>query len=197
MYQRIKHIVEPVIALIVFILLSPLIVILLILTFVFSRENPLFIQNRVGYKEKEFKVIKIKTLYGNNSKPNSWGIFLRKTGLDELPQLVNIIKGEMSFVGPRPLLPYSIKYMSRKERKRHTIKPGITGLVQVNGRNKLSWKQRLEYDVLYAKTANFFLDIFIIFRTLFVIFSKDAGHNSGGKSTISIGIEEERDLKQQ
>jgi len=139
-------------------------------------ENPFFLQERPGLNEKIFKIIKFKTM--NNKKDadgnllpdkdrlTSLGKVVRKLSIDELPQLINIIKGDMSFVGPRPLLVSYLPYYTGDEKLRHTVRPGITGLAQVSGRNYLTWDKRMEKDIAYVKNRSFALD-FKIFRMTF------------------------------
>ncbi|WP_228237532.1 sugar transferase [Allomuricauda sp. M10] len=139
-------------------------------------ENPFFLQERPGLNEKIFKIIKFKTM--NNKKDGdghllpdkdrltSLGKVVRKLSIDELPQMINIIKGDMSFVGPRPLLVSYLPYYTGDEKLRHTVRPGITGLAQVSGRNNLTWDKRMEKDIAYVKNRSFALD-FKIFRMTF------------------------------
>jgi lipopolysaccharide/colanic/teichoic acid biosynthesis glycosyltransferase len=105
-----------------------------------------------------------------------WGNILRKTSIDELPQLINIFKGEMSFIGPRPLLPEYMEHYTEEEKGRHSVKPGITGLAQVNGRNKLSWEERFKLDVYYVHNISLKLDLLILLKTFVVIFKKDKSY---------------------
>ena len=135
-----------------------------------------FTQERPGKGGKIFKVIKFKSMTDERDKqgnllPNAQritpiGAFLRKTSIDELPQLLNVLKGDMALVGPRPLLPEYLPYYTEREALRHTIRGGITGLAQINGRNNLSWEQRLEYDAYYAEHVSFVLDCKIVFQTI-------------------------------
>lgn len=149
-------------------LLIPFLLILMFFISISVRENPIFIQYRTGKNKQYFKLYKLKTM--KNEKINAFGIFLRKYGIDEIPQLVNVLKGEMSLVGPRPLLPEYDSYYSDIQELRFLVKPGITGLAQVRGRNLLAWHQRFRYDVFYAKKNSFGLDCQIIFQTFVVLF---------------------------
>lgn len=157
-------------------LLSPIFLILLVAGFLFNRGNPFFVQPRVGRYETVFQVIKFRTMNQNcdefgNLLPDSdrltaYGRVLRRTSLDEIPQLLNILRGEMSFIGPRPLLVRYLPYYSEMERKRHNVIPGITGLAQVKGRNDLGWAARFEYDVEYVTGISLFGDLKILAMTL-------------------------------
>ena len=172
-------------------LLGPILILLWILIpisiLIMDGRPILFRQVRVGKDGYVFTMVKFRTMTNEPSKNAKhditrltiWGRFLRKTSIDELPVLLNVIKGDMSLVGPRPL---PVKYLPRFnsfQRKRMTVKPGITGLAQVNGRNHLSWEQRFDFDIDYIRKKSFFLDFFIIIKTLYlVIFLK----NVSGKS---------------
>lgn len=163
----IKPSCDFVLATILLIALSPIIIAIFIINWlVFG--NPLFIQTRIGRGEKPFQLIKFKSMRvaGDESSIPLWGKILRLTSLDELPQLILIIRGQMSFVGPRPLLPEYLYYYSEDQRQRHLVKPGITGLAQVSGRNRLSWDESLRLDVEYANRCSFGLDLKIVFRTI-------------------------------
>ncbi len=138
--------------------------------------RPFFFQHRPGKGEKIFTIVKFKTmndkkdssgkLLSDSERLTTLGKFLRSTSLDELPQLFNVLKGDMSFVGPRPLLPEYLSLYSEEQRKRHQVKPGITGWAQVNGRNTISWEQKFEYDVWYVNHLSFRLDLNILISTL-------------------------------
>ena len=143
-----------------------------------------FTQKRIGINNRPFLLYKLKTMTDETDSSGSllpdyqrltkWGIFLRKTSLDELPQLFNVLKGDMSFVGPRPLLPQYLPFYTKEQLKRHNVKPGITGWAQVNGRNAITWKEKFELDVYYVKNQSFLLDIKIIWMTVLnVIKRKD------------------------
>lgn len=156
--------------------LSWLYAILAILGFFFMKGNPFFTQERPGKDERIFKLIKFRTMdNGKDSKGellpdeirlNKYGRFLRTTSLDELPELFNILKGDMSIVGPRPLLIRYLSFYSCEERVRHAVRPGLTGLAQVNGRNNLGWDERLNFDILYVNKITFWGDLVIICNTV-------------------------------
>lgn len=174
-------------------LLSPVLVLITIFLFLANRGKPFFKQARPGKNEKIFKVIKFKTM---NDKRDSEGNFLpdeqrltsigkiiRKASLDELPQLLNVLKGDMSLVGPRPLLIEYLPLYNQTQKRRHEVKPGITGWAQVNGRNTISWEQKFEYDVWYVDNISFSLDIKIIFMTIMKVF-KSEGISQQGQATM-------------
>ncbi len=165
------------------ILLSPIFVIVMLGLTIANKGKPFFYQKRPGKKEKIFTIIKFKTmndkrginghLLPDTERLTAVGNFVRKTSLDELPQLLNVLKGNMSFVGPRPLLPEYLPLYNDKQRKRHKIKPGITGWAQVNGRNAISWEQKFEYDVWYVAHQSFALDLKILFKTVQKVFRSE------------------------
>jgi lipopolysaccharide/colanic/teichoic acid biosynthesis glycosyltransferase len=140
-----------------------------------NRGNPFFIQIRPGKNEKHFRLIKFKTmtderddngeLLPDQERLTKTGKFIRKTSLDELPQLFNVVKGDMSFVGPRPLLVEYLPLYNEEQRKRHLVKPGITGWAQVNGRNAISWPDKFKLDVWYVENQSFWLDLKILWMT--------------------------------
>jgi undecaprenyl phosphate N,N'-diacetylbacillosamine 1-phosphate transferase len=176
LYQGfIKPFFDRLLALIALVITSPAIVICLIVLFITNRGKVWFIQPRPGYREKIFHVVKFKTmtdqrdasgkLLPDDQRLTAIGKFIRRTSLDELPQLVNVLKGDMSFVGPRPLLADYLPLYNSEQRRRHDVKPGITGWAQVNGRNTISWKQKFEYDIWYVDNISFGLDMRILFLT--------------------------------
>ena len=162
-------------SIIALIILSPLFIVCAILLAIANGGKPFFFQLRPGKNDKIFKLVKFKTmndkkdLNGNllpdEQRLTSVGKFIRKTSLDEIPQLFNVIKGDMSLVGPRPLLVEYLPLYTPLQKRRHEVKPGITGWAQVNGRNAISWKQKFEYDVWYVEHISFSVDIKILFRT--------------------------------
>lgn len=162
----VKPLVDLFFAVVFILILSPLLLLTWIIgLFVFGR--PIFRQNRVGKNREVFTIIKFRSLKiaGDEKSIPLWGRFIRKTSLDELPQLLNILRGEMSFIGPRPLLPEYLPHYTERQQLRHTVKPGISGLAQVNGRNALSWEESLEWDAKYAENVNAVTDIKILLRT--------------------------------
>jgi len=174
------------------IILAPIFVIVTIGLMIANKGTPFFFQKRPGKNERIFSIIKFKSM---NDKKNSEGqllpdaqrltvvgSFVRKTSLDELPQLLNVLKGDMSFVGPRPLLPEYLPLYNGRQRKRHNVKPGITGWAQVNGRNAIGWEQKFEYDVWYVAHQSFALDLKILFLTLKKVVVSE-GISSNGQAT--------------
>ena len=164
-------------ALALLIILSPLLLVVIVwLHFANRGAGVFFFQERPGKGEKVFKVIKFKSmtderdengeLLDDDLRITKAGKFVRSTSLDEIPQLINVLKGDMSFIGPRPLLSRYLPYYSERERLRHTVRPGITGLAQVNGRNKVDWDSRLELDVQYVENLSFANDVKIFFMTI-------------------------------
>lgn len=185
MYRNVlKQIFDFIFSLSALLLISPVFILVMISIALVNKGNPFFVQRRPGKDEKIFSIFKFKTMndavdeFGNllpdTERLTRVGSFVRKTSLDELPQLINIIKGDMSFIGPRPLLVRYLPFYTEEENKRHTIKPGITGWAQVNGRNTLNWDSRLRLDVYYVDNVSLILDIKIILKTIQkVLQSKD------------------------
>lgn len=182
-----KHLVKPLLdfstALVVILILSPILLLVLLGLTIANSGNPFFYQRRPGKGERIFTIIKFKTmndkrdasgkLLPDSKRLTAVGSFVRKTSLDELPQLLNVLKGDMSFVGPRPLLPEYLPLYNEAQRQRHNLKPGITGWAQVNGRNAISWKQKFEYDVWYVEHQSFALDLRILFKTIKKVFKSE------------------------
>lgn len=176
----IKPIIDFLFALIILCLIWPALILLALILFIQNLGTPFFKQIRPGKNGKLFTIYKLKTMrdtrddQGNllpdNQRLTVIGKIVRKLSLDELPQLWNILKGEMSFVGPRPLLPEYLPLYNLEQQKRHWVKPGITGWAQVNGRNAISWQQKFEYDKWYVEHQSFKLDIKILFMTINKIF---------------------------
>ena len=179
------------------IVLSPIILILIILGAIFMKGNPFFTQLRPGKDEKIFRLIKFRTMTcetDENGKllPDEvrlvpYGKFLRSTSLDELPELINILKGDMAVVGPRPQLVRDMVFMSDEVRCRHSVRPGLTGLAQCSGRNNMSWEKKFEYDLEYIKKITFFGDIKIIFRTAFKVLKRDGISEDGMATAMDLG----------
>ncbi len=175
-YEKfLKRFIDFCLSFIGFIILFPLLLILSIIGAIAMKGNPFFCQSRPGKNEKVFKLIKFRTM--SNAKDrngnllpdevrlNSYGRFLRSTSLDELPSLINIVCGDLAIVGPRPQLVRDMVFMTPVQRKRHSVRPGLTGLAQVNGRNNITWEQKFEYDLCYIEKISFFEDLRIIFKT--------------------------------
>jgi sugar transferase EpsL len=180
-------------------LLSPILLIIALLVRIFLGSPILFIQLRPGLDEKPFYLYKFRTMVSMNDdlhKPLSdaerltkFGSFLRNLSLDELPELLNIIKGEMSFVGPRPLLMEYLTHYSSEQRIRHHVKPGITGWAQINGRNTLTWKKKFELDVWYVKHYSFLFDLKIIVKTVGKIIKREGIHAEGQATMTRFDLE--------
>jgi len=190
MYQRnTKRIIDLFLSISGFLILLPLSFFIYIVLFFINDGKPLFFQPRPGKNEKIFNIMKFRTMTdktdsGGKLLPDAdrltnFGNFLRKTSLDEIPQLLNIIKGQMSLIGPRPLRVRYLPYYTEKEQLRHTIRPGITGLAQISGRNFLPWDDRLKKDIEYVEKLSFRLDAFIFIKTISkVLSSKDVAIDS-------------------
>ncbi|MBQ5602452.1 MAG: sugar transferase [Clostridia bacterium] len=199
MYSRFfKRFLDFILSLTALIVLFPILLILTVIGAFAMKGNPFFVQPRPGKKgkngkERIFKLIKLRTMSNAKDKEgnllpdevrlNKYGRFLRSTSLDELPELLNILKGDMSIVGPRPLL---VKYLPRyteTQRRRHDVRPGLTGYAQINGRNAISWEERFAYDVEYVDNITFIGDVKIIFATVKAVF-KRSGITSGTSATM-------------
>ena len=177
MYEKyIKRILDFFLSLAALLVLSPVMLVLMILGAVKMKGNPFFTQLRVGRDEKIFRLIKFRSMTCEKDKAGNllpddlrltkYGRLLRSSSLDELPQLINILKGDMAIVGPRPLLEENLPYYTEEEKHRHDVRPGLTGLAQVSGRNAIEWDQKLAYDVQYVKDITLWKDITIIIRTV-------------------------------
>jgi lipopolysaccharide/colanic/teichoic acid biosynthesis glycosyltransferase len=188
-----KRFLDLLLALIGFVILSPVFIMVVLLLLIANRGTPFFFQPRPGKDEKIFRVIKFKTMNDKKDKYGDYlpdaqrltaaGKFIRKTSLDEIPQLLNVIKGDMSLIGPRPLLVEYLPLYDDIQKRRHEVKPGITGWAQVNGRNAISWEQKFGYDVWYVNHIGFMLDLKILFLTVKKVF-KSEGINSATAATM-------------
>lgn len=195
MYKSIiKSFLDSLTAFSLILLLSPLLLGVSIFLGIKNNGKIFFKQKRPGINQKVFEVIKFKTmndktdndgnLLPDKERLTNLGLFLRKTSLDELPQLINVLKGDMSFVGPRPLLVEYLPLYNKEQQLRHKVKPGITGWAQVNGRNAISWKEKFNYDIWYVKNKSFTLDLKILCLTfLKVLQSKDV--NASNTATMT------------
>lgn len=189
-----KRVVDFTMALVALICLSPIFIIITIGLFFANQGHPFFLQSRPGKRERIFTIVKFKTmndkkddagnLLSDSERLTKIGAFVRKTSLDEIPQLINVLKGDMSLIGPRPLLTSYLPLYNDFQKRRHDVSPGITGWAQINGRNAISWKEKFELDVFYVENVSFLLDLKIILTTVMnVIQSKDI--NQGDHATIS------------
>jgi len=194
MYTRfLKSLIDRITSLLLLILLSPCFIILFLITWFDTSGNVFFIHERPGLKGKPFKLLKFKTMNEKRSPdgkllPNiqritRWGTFMRRMSLDEIPQLINVMKGDISLVGPRPLEIRYLKYYTEEQKRRHNVKPGMTGWAQINGRNTLSWEEKFRLDVWYVDNLSFRLDMKILFRTLFKVI-RGEGINSDASNTV-------------
>lgn len=190
-----KRLIDFLAALIGLILLSPIFIIVTLGLTVVNEGKPFFFQSRPGRYGKIFKIIKFKTmndkkdvngeLLSDGERLTSIGSFVRKTSLDEIPQLINVLKGDMSLIGPRPLLVQYLPLYDAEQSRRHDIRPGITGWAQVNGRNAISWRQKFEYDVWYVDHISFTMDIKILYLTIIKVYKRD-GISQEGNATMEL-----------
>ena len=192
-----RNIIKPVLdfltALIAFIVLSPIFVVVMIGLWFANNGKPFFYQLRPGKGECIFRIIKFKTmndrcdangqLLPDAERLTKIGAFVRKTSLDEIPQLLNVLKGDMSIIGPRPLLPQYLPLYNETQKRRHEVKPGITGWAQVNGRNAISWEKKFELDVWYVDHQSFVLDLKILLLTVKKVFIRE-GISQEGQATM-------------
>ena len=205
MYAKVsKRLLDFVLSLIALIVLSPILLILMVIGAVAMGGNPFFTQLRPGRidkktgQEKIFKLIKFRTMSNAKDKDgnllpddvrlNKYGRFLRSTSLDELPELINILVGDMSIVGPRPQLVRDMTFMTKEQRRRHDVRPGLTGLAQVNGRNNITWEQKFEYDLQYIDSGITFIgDMKIIFQTVGKVLKRSDTVREGTSSDKDFG----------
>ena len=204
MYAKyIKRILDFVLSLLALIVLSPILIIIAILVRIKLGSPVLFKQKRPGKNEKIFTLYKFRTMTDAKDKNGDllpdeirltkFGKFLRSTSLDELPELFNILKGDMSIVGPRPLAVQYLPYYNEQEKHRHDVRPGLTGLAQINGRNAVDWEKRFEFDIKYINELSFINDIKIILKTILKVIKKD-GIQTRGKGKV-IDFDEYRRLQ--
>lgn len=193
-YKRfLKRTLDLTIASILLIITSEILIIISLILFVLNKGKVFFLQPRPGKNEKIFYVIKFKTMNDNRDRDGNllpdykrltlFGKFVRKTSIDELPQLINVIKGDMSLIGPRPLLVDYLLYYNDFQKRRHEVRPGITGWAQVNGRNSITWPQKFEHDVWYVDNYSFLIDLKILILTLEKVF-KSEGINASNCTTM-------------
>ena len=178
-----KRILDIILSLAVLLVTSPILLIVAIINYITLKESPFFLQDRPGQQEKKIRIIKFKTM--NNKKDADgnllpdvhritiFGAFIRKTSIDELPQMLNVIAGDMSLIGPRPLLFKYIPLYSDRQKRRHDVRPGITGWAQVNGRNTISWYEKFELDVYYVDNISLLLDLKIFWMTIMKVILRE------------------------
>ena len=201
MYKKyFKRLFDFFIAMTALIILTPVFFIIITLMKINTKGPVFFIQIRVGKNMKKFKLFKFRTMVVDAEKVKnglevkegdkritSFGSLLRKTSLDELPQILNVIKGDISLVGPRPCLPEQLPFFSKEQKKRFSIKPGITGLAIINGRSRIPWSKRIEFDLKYIKKLSFCTDIKIIIKTIYVIFAfKNIYYNNSNQHAFDL-----------
>lgn len=199
MYVKcVKRMLDFTLSLLALIVLSPVILMLTVVGVIKMKGNPFFTQLRPGKDEKIFKLIKFRSmtcetdengkLLPDEVRLTKYGKFLRSTSLDELPELINILKGEMSIVGPRPQLVRDMVFMTPEQRRRHSVYPGLTGLAQVNGRNNITWEQKFSYDLAYIDGGiSFYKDVKIILQTVEKVFRRVDTTREGTESDIDLG----------
>ena len=206
MYAKyIKRLLDFILSFIATIILSPIMLIIYILVRIKLGKPAIFKQQRPGKNEKIFTLYKFRTmtdekdengnLLPDEKRLTKFGKMLRSTSLDELPEMFNILKGDMSFVGPRPLLTKYLSYYTEEEKHRHDVRPGLTGLAQINGRNTTNWKERFEYDIKYTQDISFLNDIKILLKTIMKVIKKQ--DILVGKEQILLDLDVERNLKNQ
>ncbi|WP_186758473.1 sugar transferase [Echinicola salinicaeni] len=186
-----KSIIDRVIGLLGLVVLSPVFIVLIVILSFHHSGNPFFFQKRVGKENKIFRIAKFRTmnnlkgangeLLPDNLRLTGIGKIVRNYSLDELPQFYNLLKGDMSLIGPRPLLVEYLDYYDSEQVKRHDVKPGITGLAQVNGRNSLSWEKKFYYDILYVKKQSFGLDLMILIKSVRELFRPKGIYDDNGE----------------
>lgn len=208
MYKKyFKRLFDIVLAFVALVIISPLLIILIVLGKIYMKGNPFFFQDRPGKDEKIFKLIKFRTmtnekgdngeLLPDNERLTKYGKFLRSTSLDELPELFNILKGDMSIVGPRPLAVQYLPYYNNEEKKRHSVLPGLTGLAQINGRNAVNWPERFAYDIEYTKNITFTNDLMIIIKTAIRVIRKENVQIRGTTNVIDFDKYRKKELSKE
>ena len=190
MYRFFKYIFDIFFASLVLVIISPFFILVSLLILLFDGMPVFFIQERIGRGNKIFKIYKFRTMQNKNNikidneinKHETYlGRLLRNTSIDEIPSLINILKGEMSLIGPRPLLVQYLKGYTKKQLKRHLVRPGITGLAQIKGRNNLTWDERFEFDVYYVEKISFFLDLYIFFMSFIKVIRREGIYRKDNK----------------
>ena len=196
MYKLVfKRVIDFLVSTFALLLISPIFLIIVVFLSIVNNGKPFFVQRRPGKNGKIFNIVKFKTMndrkdVNGNLLPDAErltkvGSFVRKTSLDEIPQLVNVVKGDMSLIGPRPLLVQYLPLYNDFQKSRHNIRPGITGWAQVNGRNAISWEQKFEYDIWYVTHCSFLLDLKILILTVKKVFVRE-GISQEGQSTMEV-----------
>ncbi len=196
-YKFVKRGLDIIFSFVALVVLSPILVVVALISALVMRGNPFFVQLRPGKDEKIFKLIKFRSMTGETDKDGvlladedrltTYGKFLRNTSIDELPELINILIGEMSIIGPRPLLVRDMLFMTSEQRKRHMVRPGLTGLAQSSGRNGISWENKLELDLKYIEKITFWGDVKIIFNTIKCVFAREGISEEGMATAADLG----------
>ena len=186
-HKNLKRLLDFILAIIGVIILSPILILLIAILTIMNNGKPFFFQKRPGKNERFFSIIKFKSMNDKkdangellpfDKRITKIGKFIRKYSLDEIPQLINVLKGDMSLIGPRPLLIDYLPLYDNEQRKRHNVRPGVTGWAQVNGRNEISWKKKFEYDIWYVNNVSFMLDVKIILLTIKKVIKKEGVNN--------------------
>lgn len=189
-----KRLLDFILSLLALIVLSPLLIILIVVGAFAMKGNPFFTQERPGWHEKIFKLIKFRTMTNEKDKDgnllpddvrlNKYGRFLRSTSLDELPELINILKGDMAIIGPRPLLVRYLPRYNEEQHHRHDVRPGLTGYAQAHGRNSVTWEDKFKMDVWYTKNISLWTDFRIIIATIGSVLKRE-GINEVGSATMT------------
>lgn len=203
MYQKyIKRLLDIILSLIAIIITLPIFLITGILVLIFLGKPVIFRQKRPGKKEKIFTMYKFRTMSNKKDKDGNLlpdelrltklGKFLRKTSLDEIPEFINILKGDMSFVGPRPLLVEYLPYYTEEEHHRHDVRPGLTGSAQISGRNLLNWDDKFRKDLEYVKNVTFIKDFKIVLKTFYTVIKREGINNQNSATMISLDSERKK-----
>ena len=192
-----KRVLDFLLALFAFIILFPILLVLSLVGAIVMKGNPFFTQPRPGKNERIFRLIKFRSmtcetdengkLLPDEKRLTGYGKFIRATSIDELPSLLNILRGDLSIVGPRPQLVRDMVFMTEEQRRRHTVAPGLTGLAQCSGRNAMSWEKKFEYDLKYIEKITLWGDIAIIFKTVFKVFARDGITEEGEATATDLG----------
>ena len=189
-YPPVKRVLDFCLSLVLLVILLPMMAVIGGLALVFQRRPVLFVQVRPGLHERPFRLLKFRTMASNEisrvsqseeKQATRFGKTLRALSLDELPQLINILLGEMSFVGPRPLLMEYLPLYSNRQKRRHNVRPGLTGLAQINGRNQVPWERRLALDVAYAENQSLAMDVRIVLKTFGLVLTRQGVRANGSE----------------
>ena len=211
MYKRFfKRVMDIVLSMCAIVVLSPVLLILTIVGAVMMKGNPFFVQDRPGYHEKIFNMIKFRTMTNEKDENgellpdevrlNGYGKFLRSTSMDELPELFNILKGDLSIIGPRPLLTRYLPYYTEEEHRRHDVRPGLTGYAQVHGRNYVKWEDKFRMDLWYVDHISFLTDVKIILDTVLIVLKREnveTGSQFTHDGVIYLPLDVEREMKKE